>query len=715
MNHDVNYDMNFDLFCSYFPKAQFVKIASFDEEELHDENLRKSKKQPLNSLKDPLDVAQAKNWVSRKGRLGWIVPKGMIVIDIDNKDNAKSSKVIKQILDNHSVKYVSNESKQGTHFIFHNISDIMKNKGQFQGYINHIGVQSDGRADNKGYIILPVNDEKIGRAWGHWQDRAGPDYDNPYVTYAPSVLPDDIELDDLPFWLRPLRPRRDEDVSFIDMPEGSGNEALFKLRGAHTGPNLITEEESIECLRIINFEIWDNPMNEHTFNITVARPVEKTYGNMKATDGTGDTKPKSWLSVAQKLIAEQNLMAVGDFVYKWNNGIYEKLNSYELHELIHHEGYTEATRAQRQEIVEFIVVQKQINPLDLDKDYSCIPVANGYLDLYNLELIEPSLTDYNTVKVDIPFNPMCQYSERIDDFMKFVSNGNIDVMTQLYELAGYSLIRKNNFHKFFVIVGGGGTGKSTYANLIRKLFKARYVSKVALSQFDQDYHLSTLIGSMVNIDDDASNEKVLKDAGRFKSAVAGQPILVRPIYSEPLELTCKSTIIVLANSMVKIQDDSEGLYRRLMLIELNNKVKNPDRDFDNKITDLDMEYFLYKSAEAIHHVLRRGRFTLEESEEKLKQKFKVQQSSINKWCQLEFVTVETLLNRGLKMVYQDYKLWCQLCGYGPFNYGNFTESIIKQYKLTTMYDRGLADQIIVNSELPLSFCPYDQSLNSTYN
>ncbi|MFA5642867.1 MAG: phage/plasmid primase, P4 family, partial [Bacteroidales bacterium] len=375
----------------------------------------------------------------------------------------------------------------------------------------------------------------------------------------------------------------------------------------------------------------------------------------------------------------------------------------------------EATKSQRNEIIEFIVVQKQVNPFQLDQEYSCIPVSNGYLDLYNLELIKPSPNSYNTVRVEIPFNPACQYSERIDEFMKFVSNGDINVMNQLYEIAGYSLLRRNNFHKFFVIVGGGGTGKSTYANILRRMFKPRYVSTVALSQFDQDYHLSKLIGSMINIDDDASNEKVLRDAGRFKSATAGMPILVRPIYSEPLELICMATIIILSNSMPKIQDDSEGLYRRLMLVELNNRIKTPDRDFENKITDLDMEYFFYKAAEAIHRVLRNGKFTMEETEENLKQKFKIQQSSINKWVQLEYITVSELLNKGLKAVYQDYKLWCGLCGYAPFNYGNFADSLIKQYKLTTSYDRGLADQIIVSSEFPEDYCPFDQSLQASYS
>ena len=686
--------MDFNEFCKIFPKAGFVKITPFCEDELYDESVRKDNKAPLNSLKDPLNIAQAKNWVSRGGRLGWIIPKGYICIDIDNKDNPRSAEMVEKTLSNHSVKYFSNSSKNGKHFIFANVSEVMKGRGQFQGYINHIGIQSDGRADNKGYIILPVNDELNGRKWDNWST---------------------TEIDDLPFWLRPLRTVRPTDISFIDMPEGTGNEALFKLRGAHTGPNMVTEEESIECLRIINWEIWDSPMSEEVFNATVARPVEKTYGNMQNIDGTGQKKSMPWLEVARRLIKEQNLIAVGDYVYKWNNGIYEKMSPYELHELIHKFGDVEATRSQRQEVIEFICVEKQVNPLLLDKEYACIPCKNGYLDLHNLELVKPSTDDYNTVKVDIPFNPECQYSERIDEFMKFISNGDINIMNQLYEIAGYCLIRRNNFHKFFVLVGSGGTGKSTYCNLLRRLFKPKYVSKVALSQFDQDYHLSTLMGAMVNIDYDASTVKVLKDSGRFKSAVAGMPILVRPIYSDPLELTCMATIIICANNMPKIDDDSDGLYRRLVIVELNNRILKPDRDFDNKITDLDMEYFFYKACEAIHRVLRTGRFTMEESEESVKQKFKVQQSSINKWCQLEFITTSRLLGRGFKDIYQDYKAWCVMCGYSPFNYGNFVESLSKLYKISTQYDKGLGDQVIIKSEYENEYCPFSQSLRLGYN
>ena len=686
--------MDFNRFCELIPKAQFVKITNFNEEELHDENLRKHNKAPLNSLKDPLDIAQAKNWVSRGGRLGWIVPKNMIVIDVDNKDHPKSAETIKRLLDNHSIDYWCNYSKNGTHFIFANTEEIMKNKGQFQGYINHIGIQTDGRADGKGYIILPVNDEQS-RSWGEYNSD---------------------KVAELPFWLRPLRPRKDTDVSFIDMPDGVGNDAMFKLRGAMSGPNLVTEEESIECLRIINLEIWDEPMPNDQFEASIARPAEHTYGNMKQQDGTGSRtdKPQSWLPVAQKLIQNHQLIAVGDYIYKYEDGVYRKLSYHELHVLIHQEGFLEATKSNRDEIINFICVSKQIDSKLLDVDYACIPVKNGYLDLMNLKLIEASPDLYNTVKIDINFNENCEFSERIDDFMKFVANGDPIKMQLLYELAGYCLLRRNKFQKFFILCGNGGTGKSTFVNIIKRMFRDEFISNVALSQFDQDYHLSTLVGSMVNIDDDASADKVLKDAGRFKSITVGNPVLVRPIYSEPIKLYSTSTIIICANEMPKIMDNSEGLYRRLMLIELNNRIKNPDRDFEDKITQLDMEYFFYKAAQGIHNVLKRGGFIKEESDAMLKQRFKVQQSSIHRWCQLEYITPECMLQKGMKTIYQDYKLWCLQCGYNTFNYGNFCEVIMSLYQLTTEYDRGMGDQVVIKSEKPNDFCPFDLKLKGGY-
>ena len=94
----------------------------------------------------------------------------------------------------------------------------------------------------------------------------------------------------------------------------------------------------------------------------------------------------------------------------------------------------------------------------------------------------------------------------------------------------------------------------------------------------------------------------------------------------------------------------------------------------------------------------------------------MKQNSINKWCQLEYITVDRLLGRGLKTVYMDYKVWADTYGFGVFHLDNFVSSIISQYKLSTLYDLAMKDQMITGSDFEKEFCPYDQTLSATtYN
>ena len=92
--------MDFEKFGKLFPNAKFVKLAPFNEEELHDEGTRKQNKTPIDGrgLNHPLSLGEAQNWVTDGGRVGWIVPNKYIVIDIDNKDHPKSASVLEKVL-----------------------------------------------------------------------------------------------------------------------------------------------------------------------------------------------------------------------------------------------------------------------------------------------------------------------------------------------------------------------------------------------------------------------------------------------------------------------------------------------------------------------------------------------------------------------------------------------------------------------------------------
>lgn len=664
--------MDFNKFCELFPKAKFVKLAPFNEEEMFDETTRKKNKQPIGGrgLQHPLNIGEAKNWVTDGGRVGFIVPNNLIVIDVDNKDHPKSASVLEKILYVKGIKFWSNQSKQGMHFFFYNTEEVMKNKGTFSGNLSSLGIRIDGRGSGKGYIILPVNDEQ-NRQWKDWSAE---------------------DVDELPFFLRPLRPAKDDDPVFIDMPEGGGSDAMIRIRGIACASNMITNEQSVEALRIINRLIWTSPMSEELFQQTVAR--EMTYDNVVNADGTGQSKDNKWRLLAQKLIKEHNLISLGDTIHKYTNGHYRPFSPHELHTFILEQGDINAISSQRKETIDFITALSQKDYSQINKDYAIIAVKNGMLDL-NSKTITPHTPDnYNTIYLDWEYKEDVEYSELIDEFMKQVSMGDPKKMQFLYEVAGYCLLKKSIFEKFFIFKGTGGTGKSTFCNLIMRMVGKRYVSTVKLNQFDQDYYLATMIDKLVNIDFDASDKKTLEDSGRFKSITCSEPVSVRQIYAAVVEMVSCATVIINANHMPKIADKSDGLYRRMILVEIDHKIKNPDPKFLEKITDNDMEYFFYKAVEAIHMALQRGGFTINTSEESLKLKFQIGQSNLKKWLQSNQFDISDLVHKRTSALFTEYKNFCIENNCNSSTKQNFIDELLVETDLMLDFDRGHRDYFL---------------------
>lgn len=658
--------MDFNRFCELFPKSKFVKIAPFNEEELTDEEVRKKNKAPIHGrgINNPLTVGEAKNWVTDGGRVGWIVPNKIIVIDIDNKDHPKSASVLEKILYIKGIKFWSNESKQGHHFIFKNTEEVMKNKGTFAGQLTPIGIRADGRGSGKGYIILPVNDEKH-RHWKDWSND---------------------EIDELPFFLRPIRGAKVDDPVFIDMPEGSGSDSMVKIRGIACASNMITNEQSIEALRIINELIWSKPMPEDMFIATVAR--EMSYENIEKADGTGPTKQNEWRILAQQLIKQYDLIALGDIIHIYEHGQYRPFSPHEIQTFILEKGNINATASQRKETIEFITALAQKDYSEINKDYAIIAVKNGMLDLNSGVVTPHSKDNYNTIYLDWNYREDVEYSELIDDFMKQISDGDQRKMQFFYEVAGYCLLKRSIFEKFFIFKGTGGTGKSTFCNLIMRMVGKRYVSTVKLNQFDQDYYLATMIDKLVNIDFDASDKKTLEDSGRFKSITCSEPVSVRQIYAAVVEMVSCATVIINANHMPKIADKSDGLYRRMILVEIDRKIKNPDPKFLEKVTDSDMEYFFYKAAQAIHMALQRGSFTINTSEEKLKLKFQIGQSNLKKWLQSYQYNIKDLVNKTTTELFQDYKTFCLENNCNSSTKSNFVDELLVETDLMLDFDKS---------------------------
>ena len=635
-----------------YPNCGYVRIAPYVPEQWKDKTYDSSfdSKAALNRWKSkPLTYEEAQEAVANGERIGWIVPKNYVIIDIDNKDDSRAQEYVEKILDKFEVKYSYNYTSKGIHILFQDPTGTIKSDSRTKCGLN---IVIDTRANQSGYIILPCNDPH--RCWGRWED---------YV-------------EELPYFLKPTL--KDSTPSFIGMVDGDGrNDALYRWRLKLEQSHKLSKAEVEKSIRIINENLFEQPMANSELFKTVLR--EKDTKKEDATE-----KENIYNRIAEDIISKHDIISYYSDFYQFNGTYYKPINEIELEKLIHYDVSQNITSAGRKEIISFLKIKTQVHIDKFNKDWHKIAVKNGVLNLVTGEVEPPNKSDINTIYIPWEYDPDPVYSPRIDQFMKELTGGDAIKMQFLYQIAGYCLLKKNIFEKFVIAKGEGGTGKSTYTNLLHKLVGGDVnASHIGLADFDKDYYLATTVGKLVNIDDDVVDGKMLENTGRFKSIISGNVISVRQIYREVIDFKPYITCIFSCNKLPRIMDKTSGLYRRMVLIELNNKVLNPDPLFMNKVTDQDMSYFLFKAVEGVKTAIEEGRFKVTQSERQLLDLFKRRQSPLHEWLYETDMTIGDLHEQKCLSLYQQFKEWCDQNGYKKImtNY-TFKDDICALYDMS---------------------------------
>lgn len=649
-----------------YPNCGYVKIEKYKEEQWKDKNYDSSfdNKAPMNKWKtNPLSYDDAQVWLEEGGRIGWIVPKGYCVIDVDNKDDVRSLYTLMKLLDKFEVRYNYNYTSRGGHLLFQDCNEMIKSDSCMKCGLN---ITIDTRANGTGYIILPCNDPH--RKWGEWRD---------YV-------------EELPYFLKPML--KDGTPSFIGMTEGDGrNNALFKWRSQLERCQKLSAQEIEKCIRIINENIFETPMPNNELFKTVLKERDKDSRPNAAE------KENIYNTIADAIVGKYDFVSYYSDFYRFNGIYYKKITDLDLEKIIHFEASKNIGSTGRKEIKEFVKLKTQVPISEFNKDWHKIACKNGILNLVTGELEIPNKSDVNTIFIPYEYLSDPPYSPRIGQFMKELTGGDMIKMQFLYQIAGYCLLKKNIFEKFIICKGEGGTGKSTYTNLLQQLVGGDVnCSHVSLQDFDKDYYIANTVGKLLNVDDDVVDGKVLEGTGRFKSIISGNMVSCRQIYREVMDFIPYVTCVFSCNRLPKIMDKTTGLYRRMILIELNNKVKKPDPLFMNKVTEEDMQYFLFKAVEGIKLAIEEGHFRISQSESSLLEFFRRRQSPLNEWLYENGITLGDLHGKKYMPFFSQYKEWCILNGYNKL-----MSSFTFKEDICALYDIEIRMQRIEDSGMPV--------------
>lgn len=130
-----------------------------------------------------------------------------------------------------------------------------------------------------------------------------------------------------------------------------------------------------------------------------------------------------------------------------------------------------------------------------------------------------------------------------------------------------------------ILCGVGGSGKSTFANIIKQLFD-NDVSSLALSDLSNDFKMAQGANSRLIYADELNSDDL--NNGIIKTLVSKQEVTINPKNERPYQSRWQGTMFFSCNTEPYIDLKDSGLIRRIVYYNMNEKIKNPDPTMQKK-------------------------------------------------------------------------------------------------------------------------------------
>lgn len=597
---------------------------------------------------DLYSLEQVKNLPEYAG----ILEDNMIVIDIDNVAQAE---ILMNIVEDLQLDCVVRQTSRGKHFLFKNsgVESCKTSTKLACGLIGDIKIGKHNATQQ-----LKLNGEERFIEW------------------------DCEEVQPLPKWLFPIK----TDVDFQSLQDGDGRNSIlysYILTLAQAG---FTQEESRECLRIINKYILKEPLSEDELEVIMrdeAFPQETFY----------DGKRFLHSNFAMFIKNNNNIKRINGMLHVYRNGVYVPGNREIEGEMIKYLPTLKA--AQRIEVLKYLDIICAENTEGAGANL--IAFNNGLFDVMTNEIkpFDPEQIITNKIPWDYDSSA---YSEIADKTLNRLACNDSQIRALLEECIGYCFFRRNELSKAFVLTGDKSNGKSTFLDMVKNVLGEGNYSALDLAELDERFSVATMAGKLANIGDDISDDFLQgRSVANFKKLVSGNQVKAE-IKNDPNVFFMKPTVKLLfsANDIPRMKDKTGAVLRRLVIIPFNARFSPSDPDYDPYITyklrdESVMKYLIRIGIEGLQRVMKERKFTTSGKVEKEIQDYEVQNNPILLFLQeRERSEIE---NQPTKDVHLAYRVFCSENGFQEMTLANFSKEICKRLNLTVVR-RRIAGKLI---------------------
>ena len=302
-----------------------------------------------------------------------------------------------------------------------------------------------------------------------------------------------------------------------------------------------------------------------------------------------------------------------------------------------------------------------------DQDQDIICLKNGLLNIRTGELSQFTEKVLCRNQIPVEYDPKTGPIK----FMKFLIEclpDYRDRITVIEEFANI-LIKQPNFEKVAMYIGTGENGKSKFLELIENFLGIDNYANVSLHDLNNErFATARLDGKLANIYPDIANTE-LKNLGRFKALVSGDPIDAEKKGKDQFRLKNQAKMLFSANQIPEIDEDSDAVYRRFLVTEWTQQFRrkpDPEKEIyqrDNNLleklcTEEEFSGILNLLIKTAQRMLKQNGFTYEPTIDQVRKTMKEQADPIQMFCN-NCLVVDPKEMLPKSNVYRVYGEWCR--------------------------------------------------------
>jgi putative DNA primase/helicase len=215
------------------------------------------------------------------------------------------------------------------------------------------------------------------------------------------------------------------------------------------------------------------------------------------------------------------------------------------------------------------LTQAYISQPDWNDDDDMLAFSNGVLEISTGEFLDHDQENYLTWGLDFDYDPSADPGPIIDWLRRTQYNDEDRVQVLRAWLRACLLGQGHELQRFMEVIGPGGRGKSTFANLCCALVGSGNYASTTLNQLEQSrFEVASIKGKRLTLINDS--ERYGGSAQIFKALTGGDNLRFEEKnknVGEPFVYT--GMVMVCANEPIQTTDNTSGLTRRRLTLEFN--------------------------------------------------------------------------------------------------------------------------------------------------